>query len=206
MDSAGCTHIIKDLQPKKVHVTAVCKSFKSGDASNFIFPKIEGAHSSFWNRAEHLPAIWVSLYFVLVTNPWCVVLYSTRRWKYLSRNNFVSSNVPFYLKWFWIRDNGVWLLPTIGVRVFLCLYRLKKKKKFLGTGKSMNSLFSLMSFANRLVFYFCKKKRKFVVCLACLSFPKCGLTWAIIDIIIRINKIANHALVWNNFLTRLLLK
>lgn len=158
MDSAGCTHIIKDLQPKKVHVTAVCKSFKSGDASNFIFPKIEGAHSSFWNRAEHLPAIWVSLYFVLVTNPWCVVLYSTRRWKYLSRNNFVSSNVPFYLKWFWIRDNGVWLLPTIGVRVFLCLYRLKKKKNFWARAKAWIAYFHLWVLQTVLFSIFVKKK------------------------------------------------
>ena len=63
MDSDECTEVINGLESKTVRLTAVCKSFKSGDADNFIIPRIEGAHSGFWNKAQYLPSIWVSLYF-----------------------------------------------------------------------------------------------------------------------------------------------
>ena len=66
MDTDDCTQVINGLESKTVRLTAVCKSFTSGDADNFIFPTIEGAHSEFWNQASHLPSIWVSLVFAFL--------------------------------------------------------------------------------------------------------------------------------------------
>lgn len=65
MDSNECRVVINDLESKTVRLTAVCKSFTSSDPDNFIIPNVEGSHSTFWNEAEYLPSIWVSLSYFL---------------------------------------------------------------------------------------------------------------------------------------------
>ena len=68
LQNSNCNVEIRDKQTVTVRVIAQCtdSTKQATNIDKVIIPEIRDPHSGFWNRDIHLPAVWVSPFFVIL--------------------------------------------------------------------------------------------------------------------------------------------